>query len=172
MAWTKRSAALAVLALAFLATPAWAGELAAPTGEVILTIDGEIGRTNSPAGADFDMAMLEAMPRTTVQTRTPWTEGVAKFEGVLLSDLLALVEAKGDTIMAVALNDYAVPVPAADADTGAIVAYRMNGEYMPVRMKGPLWIIYPFDARPELKSETVYARSAWQLRRMTLSRQQ
>ncbi len=82
---------------------------------------------------------------------------------------MAAVGASGTTISATALNDYAAPLPAADAQTGAIVAYRMNGEYMSVRGKGPLWIIYPFDERPELKAEAIYARSIWQLRKMTLS---
>ncbi len=162
---------LAAAGIAFLlaATPLAAAELNAPKGEVILTIDGTIATTNTAGGADFDIEMLEAMAKATVKTTTPWTEGVTTFEGVPLKDLLAAVGATGTTISATALNDYSAPVPAADAETGAIVAYRMNGEYMPVRGKGPLWIIYPFDERPELKAEAVYARSIWQLRKMTLS---
>ena len=35
---------------------------------------------------------------------------------------------------------------------------------MPVRDKGPLFIIYPFDSSAELRSEPYYSRSAWQLR--------
>jgi hypothetical protein len=34
---------------------------------------------------------------------------------------------------------------------------------MSVRDKGPLWVIYPYDAVPEYKSERIYARSIWQL---------
>jgi hypothetical protein len=35
---------------------------------------------------------------------------------------------------------------------------------MPVRDKGPLFVIYPFDAQPELRNAIYYSRSAWQLR--------
>jgi hypothetical protein len=50
---------------------------------------------------------------------------------------------------------------------GAILAYRMNGAELSVRDKGPLWIMFPFDDKPELKSELIYSQSVWQLRKMT-----
>jgi len=37
---------------------------------------------------------------------------------------------------------------------------------MPVREKGPLWIIYPFDATNAYRTESHYARSIWQLERI------
>ena len=37
-----------------------------------------------------------------------------------------------------------------------------------MRDKGPLWIMFPFDAKPELKSELIYSQSVWQLRKMTI----
>ena len=43
---------------------------------------------------------------------------------------------------------------------------RRDGKAMPVRDKGPLFIIYPFDRSEELRSERYYGRSAWQLRRI------
>lgn len=150
--------------------PAAGTELSAPAGEVVLTIDGSIARTNVSGAAEFDIAMLEALPKAMIATSTPWTKGVTTFEGVRLEDLLFAVEASGDTITAAALNDYVAPLPASDAETGAIVAYKMNGEYMPVRGKGPLWVIYPFDEKPELQAEAVYARSVWQLRKLTISK--
>jgi hypothetical protein len=33
-----------------------------------------------------------------------------------------------------------------------------------VRTKGPLFIVYPFDAAKELQSSTYYERSIWQLK--------
>jgi hypothetical protein len=35
---------------------------------------------------------------------------------------------------------------------------------MPVRDKGPLFIIYPFDTDASLRSERYYSRAAWQLK--------
>lgn len=77
--------------------------------------------------------------------------------------------ASGDTIRAVALNDYAVSIPTADAvEGGPIVAYARNGEEMSIRDKGPLWIIYPFDDNETYKTEEYYSRSIWQLDRIEL----
>lgn len=35
---------------------------------------------------------------------------------------------------------------------------------MPVRDRGPLFVIYPFDSQSELRNAIYYSRSAWQLR--------
>ena len=40
----------------------------------------------------------------------------------------------------------------------------MDDEPMPIRDKGPLFIVYPFDSQSLLRSERYYSRSAWQLR--------
>ena len=34
--------------------------------------------------------------------------------------------------------------------------------------KGPLFIVYPFDRKPELATPTYYDRSAWQLQRLEI----
>ena len=108
------------------------------------------------------------MPSVKFRTATPWTDEPADFEGVLIKDLLEAVSWKGKSLKAAALNDYIVDL---DADTlvsgGAILAYRVNGVDISVRNKGPLWIMFPFDDRPELKNEAVYIQSVWQLRRLT-----
>ena len=44
-----------------------------------------------------------------------------------------------------------------------IVARLMNNRPMPVREKGPLFIVYPFDTKSELRTELYYNRAAWQL---------
>ena len=67
----------------------------------------------------------------------------------------------------VALNDYASSIPISDfAAHGVILALKRDGQYMPVRDKGPLFIIYPYDSSPELKSQMYYARSVWQVKRL------
>lgn len=139
-----------------------------PTGAPILSISGNIGATTTKE-LQIDIAMLESLPKTTIKTSTPWTEGVASFEGVKLRDLLDAAQAKGANLKAVALNDYAVELPVSDAELGAIVAFRLNGAEMSIRDKGPLWIVYPFDDRPELKSETIYSRCIWQLKSLIVS---
>lgn len=69
----------------------------------------------------------------------------------------------------IALNDYAVDIPVSDAVAdGPIVAYLMNDQPMPVRDKGPLWIVYPFDSKAEYRTEAIYSKSIWQLSRIEL----
>lgn len=58
-----------------------AQSLARPDGPVIVTVSGRISRTNGEGVAEFDRAILEAMPAATIETVTPWTDGVTKFEG-------------------------------------------------------------------------------------------
>lgn len=146
-----------------------AQELAKPTGEVVLTIDGAIANTNVDGRADFDMAMLMAMPSARFRTVTPWTDGATEFEGVTIKDLFAAVGASGKAVKASALNDYIADVDLETAvSSGAIIAYRINGAEISVRDKGPLWIMFPFDDKPQLRAETIYSQSVWQLRKMTL----
>lgn len=161
----RRIIAVFAVILALGSSPAIAADaLAKAESEVVLSVTGEIGVRNSAEGADFDLAMIEAMPKATIKTTTPWTEGVTTFEGVPLGELLKRVEAAGTELNVKALNDYAAPVPTADAALGAILAYKVNGAYISVRDKGPLWLIYPFDDNPDLKREEIYSRAVWQIR--------
>jgi hypothetical protein len=139
--------------------------LEAPTGTVILTVNGKVRLPNAGAVANFDMAMLQAMPQVTFTTKTPWYATARSFSGPLLRDVLAAAGAQGTRLRAVALNDYRVELPFEDARLhDPIVAHRLDGQPMAVRDKGPLFLIYPFDARPELRNPVYFSRSAWQLR--------
>jgi len=154
------------LLLAFSAaiSPVWAAELAAPTGEVVLTISGAIANTNGEGTAAFDLAMLDALPQRTTTAVTPWYTGEQTFSGVILSDLLDAVGATGTLAQVVALNDYSAEIPFEDFETAPVIlATRLNGETLSVRDKGPLFVIYPFDLDPELYNEVVFSRSVWQV---------
>ncbi len=86
-----------------------------------------------------------------------------------MRDVLAAVKASGTTIKAMALNDYQTSIPADDAQKfDVILAYKMNDADIPVRTKGPLFIVYPYDTKSELRSTVYYERSAWQLKSMTI----
>ncbi|WP_139165888.1 molybdopterin-dependent oxidoreductase [Paracoccus tibetensis] len=147
-----------------LSGAAKATELPQPTGEIILTISGDIARRNSGEAAVFDRMMLESMGYVDVVTTTPWHDGETTFSGVPLLQLLEYVGASGETIIAVALNDYEVEIPVSDViETGVIAATKMNGNDMSVKEKGPIFIIYPYDSSDALQSQTYYTRSAWQV---------
>lgn len=137
------------------------------TGDVLLTVTGEIGQTNAADEAHLDLDLLVELGTTEFETETIWTDGPQTFVGVELIDLLAALEAEGDILRAVALNDYAVEIPVSDAvEGGPIIAFLRNGEEMSVREKGPLWLVYPYDNAPEYRAEVIYARSIWQLARI------
>lgn len=165
---TVRSAVRALmtaLALSLLALPAAGETLPAPNGRVILEVSGTIANTNAPGKARFDREALEAIATTTLSTSTPWTKGVQTFEGFPLAALLEIVGATGTSLKAVALNDYSAVVPIDDSvAAGAFVAVRANGERMSVRERGPLWIVFPYDADSRLTTDTYLNRSVWQLK--------
>ncbi len=160
--------ALAVLTIA-VADPASAGALGSPNEKPILTISGAIQETNKDEAAQFDRAMLESLGMVSVETTTPWHNGTVKFEGVSLDKLMKHVGAKGQRVVAIALNDYSAEIPIEDfAKFGTILALKRDGQYMPIKDKGPLFIIYPYDSKPELKSQTYYGRSAWQVAKLVV----
>jgi hypothetical protein len=133
----------------------------------ILTVSGKIANTNRGDAAQFDRPMLEALGMSGFETTTPWYPGPVRFDGVRMDRLLEVVGSSGDRVLAYALNDYTTELPVSDfAAYGVLLAFKRNGEYMPVRDKGPLFIVYPFDSRSELKHQRFYSRSAWQLARL------
>lgn len=149
------------------ATAIAANSLPQPSEKPMLTVSGKITVVNKDGAAQFDRAMLEGMGMVSFETTTPWYKGPVKFEGVPLAKLMAAVGAKGEKIVAVALNDYSIEIPMEDVRKyNVILALKRNGEYMPVRDKGPLFIVYPYDSAPELKSQLFYSRSAWQVARL------
>ena len=138
-----------------------------PRGPVILTLSGMINRTNAAGNAVLDAAVLKSLPQITIITDTPWTEGQIRFEGPLLRDVLELVGAEGKSLKAIAINDYFVEIPATDAEMyDVILAMRLDDNDLNVRSKGPLWVIYPWKDNENLRSETYYSRSIWQLMRI------
>jgi hypothetical protein len=155
--------ALAIAATSF----AGAASLAQPEDKPILTVAGSIAVTNKDGVAQFDRRMLEALGAVSFETTTPWYSGPVTFEGVPLAKVMEAVGAKGETLVAVALNNYSAELPMEDAKKyNVILAYKRNGEYMSVREKGPLFVVYPYDSMPELKNQKFYSRSVWQLSRI------
>ncbi|RFB81125.1 molybdopterin-dependent oxidoreductase [Methylovirgula sp. 4M-Z18] len=150
-------------------TGAHADPLSKPTAKPILTISGSIANTNDGKVAVFDRAMIEALGMQTVETSTPWYPGHSHFEGVSLDKLMQLVGASGTKVRVLALNDYETTIPLDDFKKfNVILALKRDGNYMPVRDKGPLFVIYPYDSDSQLQSETYYSRSAWQVAKMII----
>ncbi|WP_445003391.1 molybdopterin-dependent oxidoreductase [Halomonas mongoliensis] len=152
---------IVLLSLLWL-SPAAGDELPTPTGEVLLTISGDIARPNVGDEARFDREMLKAIAPTEVQTRTPWHADDGRYEGPLLREVLAAAGVRSEQVWVRALNDYEAEIPLAELEEyDVILAMRRNGSPMQIREFGPLFVLYPFDDHPELLNETVRFRSVW-----------
>lgn len=150
--------------------PALAMALDPPSGPVLLTLSGNLRHTNRPSAAAFDMAMLERLPQQQFSTTTPWYRQPRQFTGPLLRDVLASAGAQGQLLRAQALNNYYVDIPSEDTRRyDVLLARLLDGKPMAVRDKGPLFIIYPFHAHPELRNAVYYSRCAWQLQSIEVS---
>lgn len=138
--------------------------------ETILTISGGPDSAGNPIDITYDLAALQAMPKSSFVTATMWTEGEQSFEGVSLHSLLDMLDVTSGKVLASAINDYRIEIPLADITPEApVIAYMRNGEEMTVRDKGPLWIVYPYDSDPQYQSEVVFSRSIWQLNRIEIA---
>jgi hypothetical protein len=132
--------------------------------DIVLTV-------TDPGGTsvDYDLAALEALDSTDLLTHTSWTDGLQRFTGVRASLLLVALEQPGSSVRARALNDYEVRMSVKDlTDHPVIIAYKRNGEYMAIRDKGPLWIIFPQDDHPELTGLETDQKMVWQLRQLVV----
>ncbi len=158
---------LLLVFMGMLSMGSWAQTLPKPKGPVILTVGGQISQRNTGDYAEFDAEMLDAMAATQLTTASPWHAQAVTFTGPSLSKVLNAVGAQGTVLKMTAMNKYETSVPFGDAaDFGPVLARRANGNELTVRQKGPLFMIYPFDKMPQLKSDTYYTRSIWQLQKI------
>ena len=146
--WTRRTAL--ALPLLWLAGPAQAAMQD-------LRLRGDV--------TPLKLAALDAGPRQTLNTHTPWTSGPQNFEGApqrLLPPPAALAQ---PWLQVLALDGYKVDIPMADVTQhGLFIAWRRNGALMPALDRGPFWPIHPWADRPVLDRPEIHRRSAWQIR--------
>lgn len=161
---TLRSRALAPLVLLFLALgpglhsgPIWADT------ERSFTLQLPSGDTLQLSPND-----LAALPLTEFVTSTVWTEGVDRYTGVLLRDLLHHhgIEPGNGTgrVLLTAIDGYSAVIEFdAITERAPMLAFLRNGDIMPLRRQGPFWLIYPYDDDAAFRTETIYALSVWQV---------
>lgn len=129
---------------------------------VVLMVEYQDGSDRE--GRKLTLADIMTLPKAGFTTSTIWTEGTQHFEGVWLKDLVNHIEVDGGLLELSALNEYLVDFTVADIATSeALVAYRHNGKLMSPRMRGPLWVVFPYDKGPEFRTEPTYVASIWQL---------
>jgi hypothetical protein len=117
-----------------------------PTGEVVLTVSGAIGERNKGRTLELDLASLEKMRRVRLEAAEPFLKRRVMFEGVLLSDLLAVAEVppSATKVSLTALDDYKVDFKLEDVRSSQmLLATKADGKHMPVDRSGPIRIVFP-----------------------------
>lgn len=151
-----------ILRSVFAVFLAVATQMAFAKGDIILTV-------TDPSGTsiNYDLAAIEALGSTTLDTHTSWTDGPQRFTGIRASVLLAALGIRGATVRSLTLNNYETSMSVKDlTDYPVIIAYKRNGEYLSIRNKGPLWIIFPVKDFPELDGLETDQKMAWNLRHL------
>lgn len=154
-------AAVFGLAISISGAPSRAAEPATPTGQVVLTVAGNISTSNRPAfdafedgflkyhdksfarAFAFDLAMLETLGMQSVTIDIDAWPKPARFEGPWLKDVLAAAGAAGKDVTLFALDGFGSELPAADvAAFDWIVGVKRDGRYLDIGQRGPLWVVY------------------------------
>jgi hypothetical protein len=138
----------------------------------------KLGVTTSATSAlELTVDELRAMGDTRFATATPWTKGTQKFEGITGAQIVAAMEAKGQkldakSVLAVANNDYSIVIPfEVFNQPTTLVAFAQNDGAMPVRDKGPFWIVFPYDQDAKFLSSSYQSYSIWGLERLDFQAQ-
>ena len=143
-----------------------------PEGPVVLTITGEVGRSNRGPldpfldkmmafqgttfrnAMEFDYAALAALGMQKVKVQGPGWSAPQEFEGPLLKDVLAAASVSGGKLQPVGLDGYAAEILYADLEKWPVIlALKMNGRWLSLGGAGPAWIIYPRDRFAELAND-------------------
>ncbi|MEW5422159.1 hypothetical protein [Amorphus sp. 3PC139-8] len=155
---------LARIAALFAGLTATGAALAAPI-DTPLTLRWKDVNGTVVAEKTLGVDEVEALPQTTIETATPWTHDMRTFVGPSIAVLAKLAPHPVAEATFVALNDYTATLEPADwTERGAILAVRHNGELMPVRDKGPYWVVYPLSSHPELDTQFYHGRMVWQVK--------
>jgi len=145
--------------------------ISVPTGDVILTINGDISQKNSGDALQFDLATLESIGLVEYDVDDPFVKKNIVYSGVLMSQLLKVAGASSEatTLTLTALDDYSVDMKISDVVKWPIlVALKADGGYMPIDKNGPLISIIPYNDFPELDHLTYDAVWVWSLSEITV----
>ena len=140
-----------------------------PVVPVVPSLPGRLCRPNRGTVALRDRALLRRLPQAGFSTRTPSYAQARRFTGPLLRDVLSAVGHQGSVRGAAAFDGYRVDIPVDDAQRHDLLLARLlDDKPMPVRDKGPRFLLYPFDQQTALRPALYFSRCAWQLNSIDL----
>ena len=117
---------------------------------------------------EYTLEDLDKLTQAIVVTTNEFVDGSAEFSGPLARDVLTRVGAQSDqSAKFVAINEYEIALPIEEFfEYDVILATRMEGELLPRRTKGPIWLIYPMSDHPELQDARFNAKLIWQVEKI------
>lgn len=139
----------------------------APTGEVILTVSGNISAKNNGDTLELDMATLEKFGVVKYDIDDPWTKTTVNYSGILFSDFLKIVGAStsAENIHVIALDDYEVDITVTEVQKWPVLlATQSNGTYMTVAENGPTRVIFPFGRFSDVDVVLYQDLSIWNIK--------
>jgi hypothetical protein len=155
-----------ILRLLLILVFTFISSLSAANDQAILTITGNIAKTNQPDNKTFIFSFdaLRQLPNTIVRTKTIWTP-TSDFEGPMMRDVLSAVGANANAkeIQITTFDNYPVTIPIEDFNRWEVVlAHTKNGKRLTMASKGPLWIMYPVDKyKSELDNNITRTKIVW-----------
>lgn len=139
----------------------------APTGDVVLTISGNITITNVDDSLVFDMPTLEKLGLVKYTVDDPWLQTEVSYTGILFADLLKYAGAPDSVtgVDVIALDGYAAEVPVSEIqDWPVLLATQADGQHMTIENNGPTRVIFPYESHSDITAAR--NMSVWNVERL------
>ncbi|WP_419465436.1 hypothetical protein [Aeromonas caviae] len=116
----------------------------------------------------LDEAALAALPQVEFETATPWTLGTHRYRGPTLKSVLAAQQVdSASAIDVTALNGYQQRVDLSlFAKVPLTLVRYQDDKPLTRRNKGPLWLLVPLSAHPDMDVSAIHNNMVWQVIRI------
>ncbi len=116
----------------------------------------------------LDEAALAALPQVEFETATPWTLGTYRYRGPTLKSVLAAQQVdSASAIDVAALNGYQQRVDLSlFAKVPLTLVRYQDDKPLTRRNKGPLWLLVPLSAHPDMDVSAIHNNMVWQVIRI------
>lgn len=116
----------------------------------------------------LDEAALAALPQVEFETTTPWTLGTHRYRGPTLKSVLAAQQVdSASAIDVAALNGYQQRVDLSlFAKVPLTLVRYQDDKPLTRRNKGPLWLLVPLSAHPDMDVSAIHNNMVWQVIRI------
>ncbi|WP_423842144.1 hypothetical protein [Aeromonas caviae] len=116
----------------------------------------------------LDEAALAALPQVEFETATTWTLGTHRYRGPTLKSVLAAQQVdSASAIDVAALNGYQQRVDLSlFAKVPLTLVRYQDDKPLTRRNKGPLWLLVPLSAHPDMDVSAIHNNMVWQVIRI------